>query len=124
MRIIHHRTCQSHDVGITVANNGVCLLRAGNQADCPGADAACGTNGTGQMHLLFRESVRLVDEPKVVLMGVMPFSFDRAVLRVRSYQKPVFGVDGDGELRITNLPIEPNPQRYYRRITVGPSLRY
>ncbi|MEM9380394.1 MAG: SGNH/GDSL hydrolase family protein [Planctomycetota bacterium] len=78
-----------------------------------------GGYGTGQMHLLFRETIGLVDRPRVVLMGVMPFSFDRAVLRVRSYQKPTFRVDGRGQLGITNVPIEPDPRRYYRRARLG-----
>lgn len=78
-----------------------------------------GGYGTDQMHLLFRETVPMVDAPRLVLMGVMPFSFDRVALRVRSYQKPVLVVGESGDLEVANVPIDPRPRRFYRRARLG-----
>lgn len=78
-----------------------------------------GGYGTDQMHLLCQETVPLVDRPHLILFGVEPFSFDRAGRRVRSYQKPLMRVRQDGSLEVTNLPIETDPERYYREARLG-----
>ncbi|RKY17933.1 MAG: hypothetical protein DRQ55_14615 [Planctomycetota bacterium] len=74
-----------------------------------------GGYGTGQMHLLLRETLPLVDRPSLILVGVEQFSFDRAGLGVRSYQKPRLVLRDDGGLEVTNVPIDPNPRRFFRR---------
>lgn len=73
-----------------------------------------GGYGTDQMHLMLREFGPEVGRPDLVIMGVMIHSFDRAGLRVRSYQKPRFDVAPDGELELTNVPIDRDPERYFQ----------
>ena len=68
----------------------------------------------GQMHLLMEETLRLMDGVQLILMGVESFSFDRAALGVRSYQKPRLVVSNDGTLGVENLPIDPDPEHFYR----------
>lgn len=73
-----------------------------------------GGYGTGQMHLLAKDILPQVNGCKWILMGVEPHSFDRAGLRVRSYQKPRLVVDSNGSLEVTNLPINPDPENFYK----------
>jgi hypothetical protein len=74
-----------------------------------------GGYGPDQMHLLFKETAPLVDPPHLVVMGLMTFSFDRAAQRVRSYQKPLLALRADGTLEVTNLPIDAEPERFFRK---------
>ena len=74
-----------------------------------------GGYGPDQMHLLARETLPLVDAPRVLMMGVMSYSFDRAAQRVRSYQKPCFELRGDGSLELANLPICRDPRAFFAK---------
>lgn len=80
-----------------------------------------GGYGPDQMHLLFRETVRMVDRPVLVLMGLNCASYDRVALSVRSYQKPRFVLRAGGELELTNVPIWRSPRLFYA--LKGPSFR-
>jgi hypothetical protein len=80
-----------------------------------------GGYGPDQMHLLFRETLPLVDRPHLVLMGVMSYSFDRVAQGIRSYQKPLLEVNPDGALEVTNVPISRRPWWFYA--TRRPSFR-
>lgn len=80
-----------------------------------------GGYGTGQMHLLFRETcdrIPAAEDPDaqrpLVIMGVMIYDFDRATLSIRSYQKPRLRVTAGGGLEVTNTPIEPDPEAFFR----------
>lgn len=78
-----------------------------------------GGYGTDQMHLLLEATLPQVDPPECIIMGLEPFSFDRAGLGVRSYQKPKFSVDARGELVLGNLPINPDPVRFFEKAPDG-----
>ncbi|MEM1453024.1 MAG: hypothetical protein AAGI22_28245 [Planctomycetota bacterium] len=69
--------------------------------------------GTGQSYLMMRETIGMADRP-IVVMSAMVGDFDRATLRVREAQKPRLVVESDGALSVTNLPIDEDPQRYFR----------
>ena len=72
-----------------------------------------GGYGTGQAHLLLRETCELVDRP-FVIMSAMVYDLDRSTLNVRSYQKPRLRVAPSGELEVANVPIEPDPEAYFQ----------
>ncbi len=80
-----------------------------------------GGYGPDQMHLLARETLHRVDRPDIVLMGIMTHSFDRVDQRIRSYQKPVVVPRADGSLAVENVPIDPDPERFFKR--ARPSFR-
>lgn len=69
--------------------------------------------GTGQSYLLMRSTIDSVERPLVV-MSAMTDDFDRAALRVRTYQKPRLVVREDGSLETTNVPVEPDPDAFFR----------
>ncbi|MEM8712342.1 MAG: hypothetical protein AAGG01_15430 [Planctomycetota bacterium] len=71
-----------------------------------------GGYGTGQALRLSEETSQLVDRP-LVIMSAMVYDLDRSTLRVRSYQKPVLRVTGDGGLEITNTPVHPDPDQFF-----------
>jgi hypothetical protein len=50
-----------------------------------------------------------------VLIGINTDDIDRCILSVREGQKPRFVIEGSGELRLTNVPIEPDEAAYLRR---------
>ncbi|MDF1839705.1 MAG: SGNH/GDSL hydrolase family protein [Planctomycetota bacterium] len=88
----------------------------------PGKDVlhlGVGGYGTDQMHLLMEATLPRVDPPECIIMGVEPFSFDRSGLGVRSYQKPKFRLDPQGNLALENLPIDPDPVRFFNRAPKG-----
>ena len=69
--------------------------------------------GTGQSYLMMRETIGMADRP-IVVMSAMVGDFGRAMLRVRNAQKPRLVLEENGALRVTNLPIDEDPQRYFR----------
>ena len=69
--------------------------------------------GTGQSYLMMRETIGMADRP-VVVMSAMVGDFGRATLRAREAQKPRLVVERDGALRVTNIPIDEDPPRYFR----------
>ena len=77
-----------------------------------------GGYGTGQAHLLFEATHDQVERP-FVIMGIMVYDFDRATLDVRSYQKPRFKTDSSGALEVVNLPIETDPNAYFRDVPLS-----
>lgn len=70
-----------------------------------------GGYGTDQILLLLRGSVDLYDDPFVVL-SLMTLDLDRAVLSVRTGQKPRFHLAG-GALEREPTPILADPARFY-----------
>ena len=75
-------------------------------------DLGVGGFGLDQIYLIFQQTVRTVPNPTVII-GVLHDDLDRSVLGSRTYQKPRFVLES-GELRLTNVPIEPDVDRYRR----------
>ncbi|MEM9381993.1 MAG: hypothetical protein AAGB93_18705 [Planctomycetota bacterium] len=69
--------------------------------------------GTGQSYLMMRETIGMAERP-LVIMSAMVADFGRAALRVRDAQKPRLVLEEDGALRVTNVPIDADPRRYFR----------
>ncbi len=78
-----------------------------------------GGYGTDQMHLLLKDVGGDVDPGALMLMGIMTHSFDRAGLNLRQYQKPRFDVLPNGELKLTNVPINSDPEHYFKTAQLG-----
>ncbi len=70
-----------------------------------------GGYGLGQIYLLLKNSLDRYQDPFVVV-GFMVFDLDRSFLSVRTGQKPRF-VAKDGQLELTNVPIETNPADWF-----------
>lgn len=77
-----------------------------------------GGYGTGQSYLLYEKTAAMVDRP-LVIMSAMVYDIDRSTLNVRDYQKPRLRVDESGELEVTNVPIEPDPERFFEEAEVS-----
>lgn len=75
-------------------------------------DLGVGGYGTGQSHLLYERTADMVDRP-LVIMSAMVYDLDRSTLEVRDYQKPRLRLDDSGALEVTNVPIEPDPRRFF-----------
>jgi len=84
----------------------------GKIASADVVDAGVGGFGTGQAYLLFRETYRLVDKP-FIIMGVLTYDLDRAVLSVRTGWKPRFLVDESGELELMGVPVPSNQEHLF-----------
>lgn len=67
-------------------------------------DLGQGGYGTDQIYLLFRDTHGLADHPFVII-GIMLYDIDRAVLSVRTAMKPRLRVGDAGELEVTGVPI-------------------
>lgn len=72
-----------------------------------------GGYGLGQIYLLLERSVDQYQDPFVVV-GLMTLDLDRTILSVRTGQKPRF-VATDGALRLTGVPIDPDPEDFFAR---------
>jgi hypothetical protein len=70
-----------------------------------------GGYGIDQEYLLLRESLHLYQRP-VVFLGLMTGDLDRALMRVRGRQKPVFELKDDA-LTLANVPIDPDLKHYF-----------
>jgi hypothetical protein len=70
--------------------------------------------GLDQIVMRFESTHRHFATPSV-LVGVLTDDIDRCVLSVREGQKPRFVLDGDGQLVLTNVPIEEDQGAYFRR---------
>lgn len=85
-------------------------------ARLPGTDVVnlgVGGYGTGQAYLLYGATRELVERP-LVIMSSMVYDFDRAILSVRSYQKPRLRVHDSGTIVVTNTPVDEDPDRFFR----------
>jgi len=67
----------------------------------------------GQISLLLENSKKNYQKP-VIIFGFMDRDVERSILTVRIGQKPGFAVRNDS-LIITGLPIEPNPEDFFRK---------
>lgn len=75
-------------------------------------DLGVGGYGTDQAYLMFRETHALAGANPAVVMGVLTEDLDRAVLTVRTSQKPYFDASR-GRLRLRGLPIARDQKAYY-----------
>jgi hypothetical protein len=71
-----------------------------------------GGYGLDQEYLLLRESLPLYDNP-ILFLGLMTGDLDRALMRVRGRQKPIFEFN-DGVLTLANVPIDSDLQHFFR----------
>jgi hypothetical protein len=77
-------------------------------------DLSVGGYGIDQIYLLFRETVGRVARPTVLVGILVNDDLDRAVLSVRTSQKPFFVPDSVGELQLKGIPIQKDQASYYR----------
>lgn len=76
-----------------------------------------GGYGLDQIFLLMRQVVGRYERPLVVFSFMLE-DVDRCVLSFRGGQKPVFRLEG-GELKLTNVPIDPRPSEWLARHPIG-----
>lgn len=76
-----------------------------------------GGYGLDQIYLLLERSLEHYRNPFVVV-GLMTLDLDRTILSVRTGQKPRFVVEGSG-LRLTGVPIDPDPEAFFARHPPG-----
>ncbi|MAG56641.1 MAG: hypothetical protein CMJ83_10160 [Planctomycetes bacterium] len=104
--------------GRSKPENGIPRIMDREIASADVVHLGVGGYGTGQIHLLFRETHRLVENPFIII-GVMTYDLDRAVLGVRTCQKPRFGVDDDGALAVSGLPVGTDQQAFADTAPLG-----
>jgi hypothetical protein len=75
-------------------------------------DFAMGGYGLGQAYLRFRDEHVRFRRPTIVF-GILPVDIDRAVMDIRTGQKPWFDVEGE-RLVVRGLPIEADSIRWIR----------
>ena len=74
-------------------------------------DMGVGASGVDQMYLLFQKSFHKVSHP-FIIVGVMFLDIDRAVLKVRDFQKPYFTIQND-QLHLNGIPVLEDANEYF-----------
>ena len=82
-------------------------------ADADVLDLGVGGYGTDQIYLLFERTYRLAGAKPDIVMGTLIEDMDRAVLTLRTSQKPYFRLSNDGSLELEGLPIARDQEAYY-----------
>jgi hypothetical protein len=77
-------------------------------------DLSVGGYGIDQIYLLFSETVGRVARPTVLVGILVSDDLDRAVLSVRTSQKPYFVLDSVGELKLEGIPVQKDQASYFR----------
>jgi hypothetical protein len=83
-----------------------------NLKDVTVADLGVGGYGLDQMYLMFRSTLSYARGSHVVFGVLIDDDLDRSILSVRTGQKPHLVIK-DGKLFVENVPIDPNPERYF-----------
>jgi hypothetical protein len=83
-------------------------------------DLGVGGYGTDQIYLMFKETYQNIPNSQLVLLGILvPDDIDRAVLSIRTSQKPYFVPDEEGNLQLKGVPIDNAQDRYFREYSLS-----
>lgn len=78
-------------------------------------DLGVGGYGTDQMYLMFKETYRHIPGASLILLGILvPDDLNRALLPIRTSQKPYFLPDEAGNLQLKGVPIEKDQEKFFR----------
>src|SRR5262249_8821439 len=81
-------------------------------------DIGVGGYGTDQILLMFRETYSKVQRP-LIIVGVFLEDVDRAILSVRTSQKPFFRMDDQQELILSGVPIVSDQDSFFSTRSLG-----